>query len=86
VDLTRIYSSVPLEFLPVVTARGICSNAHLRIASTSAIADRLCAASLPHVISDSFEFPVDKRTQSGDMRGSGMRCARSDTYRASESC
>src|SRR5262245_56123268 len=53
IDLTRIYSSVPLEFLPVVTRADL-----LECAPEDRIDDRFRG------LVSSGEFPVDKRTQS----------------------
>src|SRR5690349_10469462 len=64
IDLTRIYSSVPLEFLPVVTRADL-----LDCAPEDRLDQRyrgLTLRSEPSVTPDgeSFEFPIDKRTQS----------------------
>jgi phenylacetate-CoA ligase len=64
VDLTRIYSSVPLEFLPVVT------RAHLLDCPPEDRIDQRYRGSILRTglsgtpVGDSFEFPIDKRTQS----------------------
>jgi phenylacetate-CoA ligase len=64
VDLTRIYSSVPLEFLPVVTRADL-----LACRPEDRLDDRYRSEALHgerSATSDgvSFEFPIDKRTQS----------------------
>src|ERR1041384_8143767 len=64
VDLTRIYSSVPLEFLPVVTRADL-----LECPPEDRIDDRyrgLAMRSERSATADgsSFEFALDKRTQS----------------------
>src|SRR5262245_21067869 len=62
IDLTRIYSAVPLEFLPVVTRADL-----LECAPEDRLDDRYRRVALRSersVTPDgvSFEFPVDKRT------------------------
>ena len=64
IDLTRVYSSVPLEFLPVVTRADL-----LDCPPEDRLDQRyrgLALRSEPSVTTDgeSFEFPIDKRTQS----------------------
>src|SRR5689334_1018985 len=64
VDLTRIYSSVPLEFLPVVTRADLVD-----CAPEDRLDERYRGFALRGELSvtpdgESFEFPVDKRTQS----------------------
>lgn len=76
VDLTRIYSSVPLDFLPVVT------RAHLLDCPPEDRIDRRYRGSIVRSElsgipgGDSFEFPIDKRTQS--RRGARFRHALRD--------
>jgi phenylacetate-coenzyme A ligase PaaK-like adenylate-forming protein len=63
VDLTRIYSSVPLEFLPVVTRDDLLAcppeDRLDRRYRGSALHSELSSAPS----GESFEFPTDKRTQ-----------------------
>jgi phenylacetate-CoA ligase len=64
VDLTRIYSSVPLEFLPVVTRADLLEcppedRLDRRYRGSALHAELSSVAS-----GDTFEFPIDKRTQS----------------------
>src|SRR4051812_12156606 len=62
VDLTRIYSSVPLEFLPVVTRADL-----LECPPEDRLDDRYRGLALRSEWSSTpegaFEFPLDKRTQ-----------------------
>src|SRR5690349_23757452 len=63
IDLTRIYSSVPLEFLPVVTRADL-----LECSPEDRLDQRYRGSALHSELSsapsgESFEFPMDKRTQ-----------------------
>jgi phenylacetate-CoA ligase len=63
VDLTRIYSSVPLEFLPVVTRADLLDSS-----PEDRLDQRYRGSALHSELSsapsgESFEFPMDKRTQ-----------------------